>query len=691
MNWLRRRKIAFKLSLLVLSGVTLVIACILTLNYNVTRRLMVEKIEDNAFNLAQATANRINTLLKAAEKIPAGVALTITELEPNDEKLRSLLKARLEQNSELYGIAAAFTPKSNLDSNEFTADNHKLTQPSRNDLAETKSCSINKNLPCKSLNFYSRYYIRAYNKIKESPIEYDYRSHDWYQIPKVLATPIWSEPYFGVSGGTVMTSYSYPFYWKKAGGHAGDHKEFGGIVCIDLSLNWLRNVVSSLKIGETGYAFLITRNGTFVTHPDLDLVMNETIFSVAETHHNPRIREIGRHMIAGEKGFTAFTSLTTNKKYWMVYTPLPANGWSLGVLFPQNELMADIHSLTKIMLGLGIGGFFLIMLVILLISGKITKPLSALAKSADQIASGDLETTIPTPKTQKSNDEVDRLALSFAEMQRSLKEYIKNLTETTAAKERIESELNIASEIQMGILPKIFPPPFPTRPEFDLYATMRPAREVGGDLYDFFMIDDQHLCFTVGDVSGKGVPAALFMAITQTLIKTQAKAQSSLSSTVTLEQVNNDLARDNPSMMFVTLFLGIFNIVTGELEYCNGGHNPPYLLAPNQPETVQPLATTDGVALGVMEDFSFSTKSITLTPGQALFVFTDGVTEAMNILDELFTEPRLEEHLAHLTKEPVTQIADQIMQEIDNFSSGIPQTDDITMLVLRYNGKTEKG
>ncbi|MEA3332149.1 MAG: cache domain-containing protein, partial [Pseudomonadota bacterium] len=449
MNWLRRRGIAFKLSLLVLSGVTLVIAGILTLNYNVTRRLMVEKIEENAFNLAQATANRINSLLKAAEKIPAGIALTITELEPDDTELKTLLKARLEQNSELFGIATAFAPKVNLETNEFETNKHKL-------------------------NLYSRYYVRAYNKIKESPIEYDYRSHDWYQIPKVLDQAVWSEPYYGVSGRTVMTSYSYPFYRENA-----DHKEFSGIVCIDLSLNWLRNVVSSLKTGETGYAFLITRNGTFVTHPDLDLVMNETIFSIAEAHNNPRIREIGRSMIAGEKGFTAFTSLTNCKKYWMAYTPLPANGWSLGVLFPQNELMADIHALTKVMLGLGIGGFFLIMLTILLISRKITQPLSALAKSANQIASGDLETTIPRPKTPESNDEVDRLALSFSEMQHSLKEYIKNLTETTAAKERIESELNIASEIQMGILPKIFPPPFPTRPEFDLYATMRPAREVG--------------------------------------------------------------------------------------------------------------------------------------------------------------------------------------------------------------------
>ncbi len=649
MNWLRRCGLTFKMNLLILSGVTLVISAILSLSYNITRHLMVERIEENAFSMAQATAYRINALLKAAEKIPAGMALTITKLQPDDKALKSILADRLAQNPELFGIAAAFAPESD--------------KP--------------------PLSFYSRYFIRSYDRIKESPINYDYRTHDWYQIPKILDQAIWSEPYYGLSGRTIMTSYSYPFYREKQG-----HTKFGGIVCVDLSLNWLRNVVSSLKIGETGYAFLITRNGTFVTHPDLSLVMNETIFSVAESRGNPRIREIGRRMIAGEKGFTAFTGMLSAKKYWLAYTPLPANGWSLGVLFPQDELMANIRSLTRIMLGLGIAGFFLIMLVIRLISKNITKPLRALAQSADQIASGNLEATIPIPETR---DEVGHLALSFTEMQQSLKDYIKNLTETTAAKERIESELNIASEIQMGILPKISPSPFPNHSEFDLHATIRPAREVGGDLYDFFMLDEQHLCFTVGDVSGKGVPAALFMAITQTMIKAQIKTHSGGVSADTLTQVNNDLNRDNPSMMFVTIFLGILNISTGELEYCNGGHNPPYRLTPTPEARVQELASTDGIALGVMEGFTFSSKRLTLAPGETLFVFTDGVTEAMNRDGELFTESRLEKLLTPLTEQPVTEITDQIMREIDNFSTGIPQTDDITMLVLRYNGKREKG
>jgi len=634
MGWLRRRGIAFKLSLLVLSGVTLVIALILGLNYQVSRRLMVEKIEENAFNLARATANHINTLLRVSEKIPSGLALTINELHPEKQELDRLLAGRLAKNPELFGIAVAFSPATDR--------------------------------PAGALS--SSYYIRKSGRIVESPITYDYRSYDWYQIPKVLGRPVWSEPYYGESGHAIMTTYSVPFYRQENGGQV-----CAGMVSVDLSLDRLRKVVSSIKIGKTGYAFLITRNGTFVTHPDAGLVMNETIFSIAEAKNDPRIREIGRHMVAGETGFTAFRSLTTGQQYWMVYTPLPANGWSLGVLFPQDELMAGIHSLTKIMLMLGIGGFFLIMLVILVISAQITRPLRGLARSADRIATGNLDTEIQIPENR---DEVGRLALSFAAMQLSLKKYIKNLTRATAARERIESELNIARDIQMGILPKVFPP-YPDRSEFDLFATIRPAREVGGDLYDFFMIDDQHLCFAVGDVSGKGVPAALFMSITQTLIKTRI----SLSTAATMARVNDDLARDNPSLMFVTLFLGILNIVTGELEYCNGGHNPPYQLSP---DGVVPLATTDGMALGVMEGFSFESRSTTLAPGDTLFVFTDGVTEAMNSKGELFSEARLEKTLAGLCREPVVRVTDQVGREIGDFVAGAEQTDDITMLVLRY-------
>jgi sigma-B regulation protein RsbU (phosphoserine phosphatase) len=645
MNFWRQRGLAFKLSLLILGGVGLVLVVILTMNYQATHRLMVEKIEENAFNLARATANRIDTVLKAAEKVPGDLGETLVVLEPGESQLKSLLRGGLRLHPELFGFCAAFASPPGKSAGPDSVGTLR-----------------------------SYYYVRDGERIRQSPIEYDYRYHDWYQIPEVLARPLWSEPYFGLSGGIVMTSYSVPFYL-----HRGGRRRFGGIVCVDLSLDWLRHLVASLKIGKTGYAFIITRNGTFVTHPKSELVMNETIFSIAEALHAPRVREIGRRMIAGETGFTAFTGLLDKQKYWMVYTPLRANGWSLGVLFPQAELMADITALNRTMLFLGGGGFLLILLIVLLVSGQITGPLRALAKSADTIARGELETRVPTLKT---GDEVGQLARSFTQMQSSLREYIVNLTETTAAKERIESELNIASEIQMGILPKIYPPPFPDHPEFSLFATIKPAREVGGDLYDFFLIDERHLGFAVGDVSGKGVPAALFMAITRTLLRTRA----ALDPAVTIAQVNEDLSHDNPSMMFVTLFFGVLDLDSGELTYCNAGHNPPYLLTCVREREVRELETTEGIALGVMSGLEFSCRRKILPPGSSLFVYSDGVTEAADPAEELFGEPRLERVLAELCGAAPPEIAARVMSEIDKFAAGAPQADDITMLVVAYRG-----
>ena len=210
---------------------------------------------------------------------------------------------------------------------------------------------------------------------------------------------------------------------------------------------------------------------------------------------------------------------------------------------------------------------------------------------------------------------------------------------------------------------------------------------MGGDLYDFFFLDDDHLCFAVGDVSGKGVPAALFMAVSKTLIKT--KATKGLTSETVLNRVNEDLSLDNPSMMFVTLFLGILNVRTGELEYCNGGHNPPYLLRKNG--DIEPVEMTGGMALGIVEGFSYQSKKIHIGEGDTLFLYTDGVTEAINRDEELFSEERLEKDLADLHEKPIKDLVDEVMARVKVYSEGMPQADDITMMVLRYFGDKGEG
>lgn len=253
--------------------------------------------------------------------------------------------------------------------------------------------------------------------------------------------------------------------------------------------------------------------------------------------------------------------------------------------------------------------------------------------------------------------------------------------ETQRQKEIIEGELTVAREIQMSIIPKIFPA-FPGRPEFDIFAVLEPAREVGGDLYDYFLLDEDHLCFTIGDVSGKGVPASLFMAVTKTLIK--SKADISLTPDEILYAVNNELCDDNDSGMFVTEFLGILTISTGEIVYSNGGHNLPYVLrSKGTPEVLPRMA---GMALGVMEDVPYNRARVNLNPGDSLVMYTDGVTEAMNESGELFGEERLEKCLTGLTGRTAREEVEAVLQSTRDFVQNANQSDDITMVVLQYLG-----
>ncbi|HEV8712868.1 MAG TPA: GAF domain-containing SpoIIE family protein phosphatase [Candidatus Binatia bacterium] len=254
------------------------------------------------------------------------------------------------------------------------------------------------------------------------------------------------------------------------------------------------------------------------------------------------------------------------------------------------------------------------------------------------------------------------------------------LTAAYVEKQRMEEALKLAHEIQMSMLPKLFPP-FPQHPEFDLSATIEPAREVGGDFYDFFLTADNHLCFAIGDVSGKGVPASLFMAVTKTLLKviaTRVRRPEAV-----LAELNNELYRDDETGMFVTIFYGVLNIRTGAVEYSNGGHNPPYLLSPQG--TVIPLDNPGGMALGVRANAPYRAKRIQLRKGESLFLYTDGVTEAMDHAGNLFSERRLQDCLQQVSGAAPLELIRDAVSAVKRFASGAEQSDDITALAIRYH------
>lgn len=271
------------------------------------------------------------------------------------------------------------------------------------------------------------------------------------------------------------------------------------------------------------------------------------------------------------------------------------------------------------------------------------------------------------------------LATSFQNMVRDLEIYVKNLKNVTAEKERINTELNVAKKIQEDMLPRKFPA-FPERDEFDVYAMNVPAKEVGGDFYDFFLIDESHLAIVIADVSGKGVPAALFMVIAKTLIKNHAQLGKSPSEVFTA--VNNQLCEGNDENMFVTAWMGILEVETGKFTYVNAGHNPP--LIKHSGKGYNWLKSKPGFVLAGMEDIQYHQNAIALEPGDRVYLYTDGVTEASNVNDELFGDSRLLQIMNDKTDLNLKELVTYVKEKVDAFAGEREQFDDITMLVMEY-------
>jgi len=304
------------------------------------------------------------------------------------------------------------------------------------------------------------------------------------------------------------------------------------------------------------------------------------------------------------------------------------------------------------------------------------RPLNAAIRVLNAMSRGDTSVAGPA---RVGRDEIGRLARTMESFRRAQR----LLAETTAAKERIDSELAVARDIQRHIVPTNFG--FPDHPEFELHAVMEPAKAVGGDLYDFFLLDERHLFFMIGDVSDKGVPAALFMAITKALFKNAAQSGDLPPLDEIMARVNRQLTADNPSEMFVTIFACLLDLETGIVTYSDGGHELPFRLRADGKGEVLPKE--GGMALGFIADYPYATAEIALAPGDALMLYSDGVNEAMNPAHQMFKVGRITETLAGATAEaPAASVARSLLGAVRRFADTAPQSDDITILVVRWKG-----
>ncbi len=497
---------------------------------------------------------------------------------------------------------------------------------------------------------------------------YTYQYYDWYVIPKCTDSTYWTDPYIDrVWEKLSLCSYTAPL-------HDGDGR-FIGVICASIETQWLTSKIDSIRLYDHSYNFIIGKSAGYIVHPDKDLIINETIFSYALLTENTALAETGRRMIAGETGMSELSINGTPSIIF--FTSVPSNNWSIATICPRSDIFAGAYRIVIIMLLIALLSIIILAVIVSLTVRKATAPLTVLAASADKIAEGDFNSAMPD---FHGNDEVGRLCRSFSSMQQSLSSYMDRLQRTTAAKQRIESEISIAREIQMGMVPKTFPP-FPERDDIDIYAILNPAKEIGGDLYDFF-IKDNTLFFAIGDVSGKGVPASLLMAVTRSHFRSVASTLKDPAAIIA--SMNKALSETNDSNMFVTFFTGMMDLGTGVVKYSNAGHNPPMILSPSG--QVTRLNPDPNLPIGFFPDFKYTVGTFSLEAGSTLILYTDGLTEAENAEHELYGESRLMASAAAQKDKDAASTVAGLYSDAELHVNGADQSDDLTILVIKYIG-----
>ena len=449
--------------------------------------------------------------------------------------------------------------------------------------------------------------------------EYDYRSQEWFCKPLELGSGYWSEPYYDEGGGgVIMTTYSVPVMVKG---------KPVAVFTADVSLDWLTELVGSVKVYPNTYNFMISRAGLIMVSPAETLVMRHSIQEVAQKNDGSEVfAEVGEAMLAGNAGDTQLKY--KGKVLRVFFDTISRTGWSMSIIIPEDEIYGESKQVGFVVMLLQILGVVLLIVILYF-----------------------------TIKNQKE------------------------LNQASESKTRIEGELQAASDIQSSMLPKTFPP-FPSRDDIDMAAAIVPAKEVGGDLYDFY-IRDEKLFFCIGDVSGKGVPASLFMAVTRSLFRSVSNHEHSPAKIVTT--MNDSLSESNDASMFVTFFCGVLDMKTGHMVYCNAGHNAPIALT----DRIGKLPVDSNIPLGVMPGFAFTEQEADIRYDDAIFLYTDGVTEAENIHHELFGEERMIKVL--LTRRSASEQMACVAEAVREFRGEAAQSDDITVLFIHYLGKEETG
>jgi len=607
----------------------------------------LQRLYDSAVSALQAQhlrevnllARNIDNELLVLAGIAKGTADQIgVQAAPDAGSLYALLRVNIGRNPLIYGAAIAFEPFA------FRPD----------------------------LRLFSPYVYDVDRKaIDISASAYDYTEPrwEWYAGVRNQTDGRWSAPYFDTgAGNSVLTTYSAPI-WRTG--------VFLGVTTIDLRLDQLSEHISDVLDNQK--FLLVSRNGRFVAHYQPHLALNGSLQDFAATQVNPAYAEVQERILNGQSGLGIVSDLVLDEglvpgNTWLFHTPVPSTGWFLVTLQPESELTRPLREQINVtLLGLALT-ILLIFVLVWLISSRLTNPIKKLEAAVSDVARGRLDTHI---ENIRSLDELGRLSIGFNRMLKNLKKQIDIQSQQDAQQKVLAREWEMARETQRSLLPTEFPP-FPDHKEFELHAVNVAANHVAGDFFDFFLINPQTLVFVIADVSGKGMSAALVMAVTRTIVRDLA--QSGRTPGDILRETNERLRESQKGAAFVTLFLGSYNFHSGHIIYANGGHLPPFLISHGGGVSVVGEAT--GTIVGMLEQQEYLDAELQLEPGDTLLLFTDGYPEARARSGEFFGTERITRFLRENATCSAKDLCEAALLEVSSFQNE-QLADDLTLLALK--------
>ncbi len=495
--------------------------------------------------------------------------------------------------------------------------------------------------------------------------EYDYTKAQWYNTAVNNDKAKWTEPYIDHTGthGTIVS-------FAKA--MRDEENNMKGVVVVDVSLTALSDELSTVQPFKNSYSFILSKKGTIIAHPDTSLIYKENIFSMSRILDDTDYTALGKKMLAREKGTMHCNIGGTD--VLICYAPLPHSGWMVASVCPYSTIKSELGSVTFTVVVVLVIGIILLLVCFSILISHMVRPLKEMTNVAYRIAQGNFDVALPPMST---DGDFGKLHEAFAHMQHSIKNYICDLETATKERERINSELRVAHLLQMEILPIDFVLPQGYE-NIDIDAYLSPARSVGGDFYDF-LLEDGKMYFSIGDVSGKGIAAAIVMAMTCTLFRTLVSRHESPSGIMSL--LNKMLTRNNKMEMFVTMFIGVIDTQTGELTYCNAGHTAPFLFSANG---CTPLPLIPKLPIGLFSSVSYVEQKYMMEKNQAMLLYTDGLTEAENEQRKQMGTERVKEILEGLSDKTTHEVVMEMRHQLEQFVGKAEQSDDLTLFAISY-------